>query len=505
MRPKHVSYCPQRDCWSDQSGRLYIRNEHNQNNIVWIEAHSQKWSTISDGRTCSIDWNSFKLPETILEVYRQYVITSLKLRSPAYITACKVMLDKLSRCWNPSWNDYQNLGIKDYSDIWSKLDTKSRSVFRKSYSYFVSECIAGANYLVSKEIRLWHSRKTEYRLKKVLMWDSKQGALISKEVDVLKQTLENFKSRSVKETAIILSVWIALETVKRSVQILSAKADAVKRVGPPASREFYLSLPPRKAQTGQSDRWWNISESLANAIIRFQTLEGVALLQNRFDRLIIWNTKNIDRDKQISTLAMSGAIQNYFSRSNPIVSPRTNKNMHISMLRLRHTGATQLALNGVSRDVIQEVLEHTSFESAQAYIDATASDLLRKIEQVNQRMGDVFGHLDKIYFKGKVNKEIGDIPIHIPERDQRKRLLIGSCSKSACDMHPFFSCYSGCASFLAWREQDHRKALRFIESELERLRSISLDQKHRQIIEQYESVEKGILDVIRQIEEGEND
>ena len=93
-----------------------------------------------------------------------------------------------------------------------------------------------------------------------------------------------------------------------------------------------------------------------------------------------------------------------YIRRRKIISPRTNKIMHVTPVRLRHTGATLLAFGGVARDLIQEILEHESAGSAQAYIDAISSEIGKAIDKADRNLGNIISQLSKSFSGTIVNR-----------------------------------------------------------------------------------------------------
>jgi hypothetical protein len=119
-------------------------------------------------------------------------------------------------------------------------------------------------------------------------------------------------------------------------------------------------------------------------------------------------------------------------------------------------------------------------------------------------MGGVFYHLNKAFFHGKVTSETPKQPIFIPTSTETP-LIVGSCKKNTikdgkCDRHPFLGCYNGCSNFLAWKEQDHRKALTYIEQEIKRWKKAAGHKDQKAILQEYQEVEEAILEVIDKIE-----
>src|SRR5690606_5561875 len=123
-----------------------------------------------------------------------------------------------------------------------------------------------------------------------------------------------------------------------------------------------------------------------------------------------------------------------------------------------------MARYGKSRQDIQDTLEHDSPFSAQAYIDSLAADLLPVFERGKARLGEVFIPLKEAYFfRGEIVEQVTSRPINIPVVVEHERpAVVGSCGKNGvCHKHPFWACYDGCPSFLAWREAPHEKALEY--------------------------------------------
>jgi hypothetical protein len=251
-------------------------------------------------------------------------------------------------------------------------------------------------------------------------------------------------------------------------------------------------------------KWWPIPEALYKAMIAYSEIPSVKNLQSKYDRLLVMTSKSLTENGVVPAAESKSMLQRYFE---PIISPRTHSSINVTPTRIRHTGATRLAYSGVSRDIIAEILEHDCPVSCQSYIDAIGSELCPQINAADRNMGDFFKELNHVYFNGKIVNELSDQPIMIPLVDLQKPnpLFVGSCGRNtvkegACHKHPFIGCYNGCPSFLAWREADHRKALNYIETEIDRWKKAAVNEKTETTVKEFQAVRDNILTVISNIE-----
>ncbi|MCF5564483.1 tyrosine-type recombinase/integrase, partial [Pseudomonas sp. PA-3-5D] len=170
--------------------------------------------------------------------------------------------------------------------------------------------------------------------------------------------------------------------------------------------------------------------------------------------------------------------------------------------RIRHSGATQMAAQGASRDEIQYVLEHDSVHAADAYIDCLASEFCPLLERANRKLGGIFSELNGLFFAGQLGHKSSGMPILIPVVNQPA--IVGECGKSgSCGHHPFFNCYNGCRYFIAWRNADHKKSLDYLESELERWGRAEGGKERSKILKELERVYQAVNDVMARINSGE--
>jgi integrase len=502
-------YRPDLDLWVDSNNRLFIKNEFDRHNPCFIDVTSQIWRAIWKGRVFELNWNNITLPDQIIEAVK--FVFSLKLKSgrvaATHIGGIKSMLKRLQKNWPSECRSFSTFDISVFIKVWDGLTSHNKQLFRQIFKEISDTGKFGADARLVLIINKWKIRNNEKTLRHVLAWNPDSGSLTSAEfelvIDALKKTpgYENAKNMAIRILCLIL-----IETVKRPQQILSIKTEDLKIIENKGITGYFLEIPKSKFQTGAPPELWPISTGLAEQIVLFSRRASVSLLQSKYNRLIVWKCTSLAEYGQLDALIAKNEILAYINKLN-IISPRTNKLLHITPYRFRHTGATRMAMQGVSRDVIQHILEHDNCTSAQAYIDAIGSDLVPAIERADRNLGDLFKGLNEIFFKGKVTQKLEGEKVFIPIFNSNP-MPVGSCSLDAikhgpCKKQPFTACYDGCPSFLAWKEADHRKALQYVESELERWSAAEGHNARSKAIKDFERLHHAISEVISQIEKEE--
>lgn len=99
-------------------------------------------------------------------------------------------------------------------------------------------------------------------------------------------------------------------------------------------------------------RWWPIPSMLYHEMQRYSSDSTVRKLQLMYDRFLVMDCPTLHLYGIIGTTYATSAITSYVKVTLGLISPRTELPLHITGNRIRHTGATRLAFNGVSRDNI---------------------------------------------------------------------------------------------------------------------------------------------------------
>ncbi len=495
-------YNPETGLWHDEIGSIFIKNEFNPEIPIWLDISREVWSVNYLGNNCSIDWNEIALTNKFLEPFKEILKKKLRKNSVRYIDKVRCMLKALGRILEKNITSIEHLDINGWSNLWGKINSSDRIFLREFFIEMAKQNLGGINKNIAIELKSWKARSDVKLLRNVLSWNEQKGALTNAETEIVRQELlkplKNNLSDS-KHAGRILT-WIMFETLKRGVQITQMLNDDLYNIKNDSSGviEWMLKIPMAKHQTGMGSQWWPISAELAGAIKEYQNRASIKSLQMKYKNLILWKTIDLDRGG-ISAQSVRTAINSYVSNLD-IISPRTKNKIKLTPTRIRHTGATLLAKNGVSRDVIQEILEHDSPQSANAYIDACGSELIPAIDRVD-RTTNTFNELAEAFFKGTTKSTVGKNPIYIPVTGKVETpALVGDCGKDGyCPRHPFHACYDGCVDFIAWREGDHMKALKYTDKAQSYWKRAEIKERTN-APKNFERLRKAILEVIEKIE-----
>jgi Phage integrase family len=500
------TYDPNQDVWIDENGRMFVKNQFDPNDHIFVDISDQRWilKRLGEGE---IDWDELCLPYDIEVAFKIAIRIKLKRVSCGYLNKCRLMLAEFGRQLNPDCRSLVELKMSDINKIWQNMTPYYLSFFRSLYSYLASQNIGGASITIAAKLKEMNARHDVRSLKDVLFWHPTKGALTQAEEIVLRYAIETRSNRDIKHFTARLFCWLLMVTLKRGKQIRELQSDCLKYIEKNGVKEFFVSVKPVKNQTGDPKRWWLIPEDLYIEMQSYSSNPTVRNLQETYDRFLVIDCPSLRQDGVISAADAKQYLQNYINITLRLISPRTGERLHVTPNRIRHTGATRLAFSGVSRDILAEILEHDETHSCQAYIDAVGSELCPSLDKAERNMGSLFMQLNQIYFQGKIIEEITNQPIIIPDFSESTitPLFVGSCTRDTCKeglcyKHPFIGCYNGCSSFLAWREADHYRALDFADKELERWHKATGDVNQTSTIQEFEDLKMNIKVVIERIQ-----
>ena len=451
---------------------------------------------------CQIDFSSYSLPSSIIDAAKASLRYRLRSTGPGSIDAVKFLLRDLSICWQEFWVDFGSLTLLMVTEIWNSAVAESNREFRKElvrfYKYCENNSLCGAETAIYKRMRGWRCTSGRKNYRDLLAWHPRYGAMISGEFELVRLAVSSAASEeSQNDHYIRILLWICIETLKRPGQVLEMTADALTTVfTSDGSSSYFLTIPKAKRQLGRPPEKWPITCDLAAELEKFCKRPGVHADQISCNRLLVCMHANPRRPNY----NLSGFIKRWVEQRN-IISSRTGDFIHLSPRRIRHSGATALALRGMPAPQIQYILEHDSPESCYVYIDAIGSELCPLVEKVDRKLGGIFSGLLEAYFLGRIGTKQG-APILIPVSETPA--VVGGCnSNNGCSKHPFFSCYNGCRYFIAWRGADHKKALDYVQSELDVWRSAEGRYDRSKSIKDFERVYTAITQVIQEIKKGE--
>lgn len=504
----------------DEKGNKFVLSEFDTEAYISISNNDSVWTSIYNGSSTVMDWReATHLSAELRSAMQQICINKFKQKSASTVHKIFYMTRHLSNAMRArgivELADFSQLNSSSIMQLWEYFNESTRSTFRESYSTLAKYDQCGASKDVARTIRGWKARNKTVHLRDVVMWNPTRGAFTTDEWEVVRRELERDISSDNDVDASIKMIGRALlETLKRSSQIAKVPADSglfrVPGNNPETPAQYFLKIPKAKGQTGAKPGVWQITGALGKAIEEYSERAEIQRLQNEHNRLfVIPGSQDEDLAWTEFGQISPGNINNLFKaffNSLHILSPRTGDVINVTPTRIRHTGATALALQGFSRDEIQEILEHDSPYTADAYIEAVGSDLMPALQKATDRgLGKVFELLsDSYFFRGKVVDQAGNNPIVIPTVDisdpetaSKAPAVVGDCGKSgSCSLHPFWACYSGCEHFLAWREADHSKSLDYVESEFKRWGAAEGGKKRTKLFKDFDRVAAGIKEVV---------
>lgn len=494
------TYDPDHDVWIDASGCMFVKNMFDPSAPEWIGVSGYRWSVTVD-KEYWIDWDDLSLPNALKEPFKRYLRAKLHQNAPKFLDGSRHALVNLSQFLKPDEKSFSDLSIVALVRLWSEMNPYYASWLREAYSWLLGQGEKGVTASVAAKLKGMKVRNDVRLHRDVLNWHPTKGALTKEEETLLRSAIESSRNEGARELGIRLYCWLLIATLKRGKQVREMRPDCLKVVEKNGVKEYFVLMKPVKAQTGDPERWWPISEALYLEMLRYSADPSVRELQQRHNRFWVLDCPGLQRYGVVGAAHGKEVLRYYVANTLGLVSPRTGLPLHVTPNRIRHTGATRLAYSGVPRDIIAEILEHDNPDSCQSYIDAVGSELCPAIDRADRNMGSLFMQLNHVYFKGKVVEDLTDQPIMIPTFSEPTPLFVGSCGRDTCkegrcQKHPFVGCYNGCQSFLAWREADHHRALAYADKELERWREASGHVEQSATIKEYEELRVNILAVI---------
>lgn len=461
-----LQYDPESDTYTDPAtARCHIKCDARSGRPSFLDISRDRWETRVLGYRCYLDWGELggQLPALFALQAREAALPLLRQRCPRYLNRLRLALTHLAPVLRPSVMGWADLTLGDWNHMVGSLRHNDlltcRTVYRQVAVNLGDETMA--RRLVQLEAYRGRSRE-QGMLRDVATWQHDRGALVDEELETLVRALRPPLEESALDHVTRLTALIALHLGKRASQIISIPNDGLVTREVSGRARFYLRIPKVKRQRGEDAELWAIPETLAVDLQRFSARPEVRTLQQHSGRLLIWESKVVLKGRDLHTGLVSSRIRQWFIKArlttqrDKTLSPRP---LIFTTRRARHTVGTQLAFKGASAAHISRVLEHGSSASAKAYIDAVTGVVHGAIDEADRKLGGIFSSLSDTYFAGRVGDALTDQPILVPTAHLQP-LPVGSCiATDTCRKHPFFSCYNGCPSFLAWRSADHHQAL----------------------------------------------
>lgn len=400
----------------------------------------------------------------------------------------------------------RRLRTSDFADvrvvraIWDSLKPNDRAHFRTFVKDLHQDDRSVQAWTVTQAIKSWKAGRGLNSLKVVLSWDPEQGSLSSSEVVVVRRLVSPKKNESLNSHMARIYTWLALVTLRRPSQLIQIGADGLRFHTSNFGRTAEVRIPLVKGQAGRAARWEPIPIDLATDIERFRErlpANSPLLKQVLLPRATRQGALEMPRAAEVKE-----DMQVWVGRQNAR-SPRTGKQIHLNFRRLRHTGATHLAMQGNPQELISDVLQQDHVASARPYIDAVGQEFLPVFERADRNLGGRFSMMRRAWFRGNI-VEYDDAPVRrIAVFDNDVPAIVGACGNAeTCAKNPLIGCYV-CEHFLAFRGADHLRVLRYLEGELDRWRSTERSSSRSKVIKDFDRFSAGVREVIELIGECE--
>ncbi|SIS60241.1 Phage integrase family protein [Roseivivax lentus] len=501
--------------WIGVDGKRFVRNEFDPTRPTLIVVTEHAWSGHHINKTFTLTW-----PDTIDPTLKQAIENVMKYqmrrRSPSSLSKMRNVVAQIVAAQPPGLPfDADDLLDPDViRHVWDSTRPSVRPWLRTLIVDLAETVDPGAAGDIALMMSAWKANRSLRWKRAVLEWDPEQGSLTSAELELLRRYLKPPRIERTSAHFARLFTWLTLTTLRRPSQLIKMDAKALRRITTHIGTTADLRIPGVKGQTGQDGRWLPIPTALADDIDDYRRRVRDALEwadASNMDVLDACLLPLISHERMPEQRIFApygaqakGAVQNWI-KSLRLVSPRTEHPLKINLRRIRHTGATHLAMQGYPLDLISDVLEHSNPASTRFYVDAVGAEYLPAFEAADRNLGGRFSMLRAAWFNGRVvdPSDAPYRPIVVP--DGQVPAVVGACGKEGtCPVHPLFSCYS-CEHFLAFRSADHQKVLDFVEAEYERWRAVETSNSRSKAIKDFDRIAAGVRDVMDLIARGEAD
>lgn len=488
--------------WVDSSGCRYVRNEFDPANPTYIRVTPKQWNGTRLNQQHRLEWPPYIEPSLKMDLEN---ILKIQMRrySPSSLVNFKQAIWAIARVQVKSHRTI----TADLADadvvraIWEQAKPSNRAWIRiliRELQGLLDQKHALAVSLMTKKLK--ENRGSAWK-KAVLEWDPNHGSLISSELELLRKHLEPPTEEPLACHFARVFTRLTEVTLKRPSQLVTIRADALRSTTTHIGTSVDIRIPLVKGQSGQAPRWNPIPKGLAEDIEAYRNRAPIKDSDAARDCLLPMVSFLGSENERVFApygAQAKGAVQAWIRRLG-IVSPRTGKPLRLTLRRIRHTGATHLALQGYSLELIQDILEQEWVGSARHYIDAVGVLYLPAFERADRNLGGRFSMMREAWFKGTVvdQRETPDRPIVVP--DASAPAIVGACGKQdTCPVHPLFSCYS-CEYFLAFREANHQRVLDYVDAEYQRWRAVEVSSSRSKAIKDFDRVAAGVREVLEMI------
>ncbi|MEY8832099.1 hypothetical protein AB9K29_03000 [Phaeobacter italicus] len=499
-----MKYDPTSGFWLDRAGVRFLKNEFRPDKPTYIRVTEWQWSAEHLNREHRLVWPK-RFPREVKPYFESALRVLMRRKAPSILRQYDLLLRHLC-CLEARLPPLTKSNLFNYralKTLWTSLRPSYRPHFRTLICMVLEEIDPRQGQVLASEIQSWGANRRLEKGKSILEWDPHAGAMTSAEIEVLRRHLSPAKNENIETHFARVFTRLTLNTLRRPSQLLEIEGDGLRRHKTRFGETAEVRIPFGKGQAARGGRWETISTELAADIEAYRARPEILGSSLRQEVLLPYVTRRKEGDrievrKAYGALAKA-CVQNWVA-SIGVKSPRTGDLLSVSLRRIRHTGATHMAMQGYSLQLIADVLQHDIESSARYYIDAVGVEFIPAFEKMDRNLGGRFSALRDAWFSGKIvdgQLSVGQ-PIFVPKG--KAPAIVGECgSKDACGKHPLFSCYT-CEHFLAFRSADHHSVLDYLQEEYEHWRTAEFPSGRSKVMKDFDRAAVGVREVIDQIE-----
>lgn len=265
--------------------------------------------------------------------------------------------------------------------------------------------------------------------KAVLSLDRDIGPLSTEELSSLLYRLESYENVDKHFEKTLVYMYLTLGCNSSNITLLHWEDFQVLENGD--TKIYFLNVPSIKKRTAKRREEFKKRE-----------------LDSRLGRLIEAYKSQSVCDEIMFTKKKGCYFKDSVARAiSEFCKKELSLNFHITPRRLRYTFATRLVMNGVSKEKLADLLDHSDLQHVQVYYDLRhkIKDFLSEAE--SKELGEVFKR-----FKGDILDDATNGDIKFPYLRSEDNPVVGKCgSESMCDLNPPYSCFV-CDKFKAFSD-----------------------------------------------------
>ncbi len=178
------------DLWLDDAGRLFIKNEFDPGNHVWIDISGDFWS-VKTNTSYQIDWRKLSFPQPIESGFKRYLKAKLRINAPRFLGGAESAMNNISALLDKDIKSFSDFHMDTFTGLWKEMVPHYASWLREAYSWLAENDEPGTSYSIASKLKGMKIRNEVRSLKDVLNWHPTKGALTQEEEEQLKLQRQN--------------------------------------------------------------------------------------------------------------------------------------------------------------------------------------------------------------------------------------------------------------------------------------------------------------------------